>query len=68
MSHTAQKMKFFIKELFSKCDQICWKLFGFTEETIDLLKKSLTENSIFYAVHNAYLSKTCSSESMRQED
>ena len=42
--------------------------FGFTEETIDLLKKSLTENSIFYAVHNAYLSKTCSSESMRQED
>ena len=42
--------------------------FGFTEETIDLLKKSLTENFIFYAVHNAYLLKTCSSESIRQED
>ena len=39
-------------------------------ETMDLvlLKKSLTENFIFYAVHNAYLLKTCSSESIRQED
>ena len=23
---TAQKMRFYIKNFFSKCDQICWKL------------------------------------------
>ena len=41
---TAQKMKFTITDFFSKCDQICriWS---------DLLKKSLMENFIFYAVN-----------------
>ena len=39
---TAQKIKFFIKDFFSKCDQIRRKLSY-------LLKKSLTENFIFCA-------------------
>ena len=44
---TAQKVKFSIKDFFSKCDQICsflliWSYF---------LKKSLMENFIFCAVH-----------------
>ena len=45
-SHTAQKMKFFIEDFFSKCDQICWKLRIWSH----LLKKSLMENFIFCAV------------------
>ena len=40
LNNTAQKMKFFINDFFSKCDQIRWKL----------KKKSLTENFIFCAV------------------
>ena len=40
---TAQKMKFSIKNFFSKCDQICRKLRVWSH----LLKKSLTENFIF---------------------
>ena len=40
-SDTAQKMKFSIKDLFSKCDQIGRK---------HLLKKSLIEEFIFCAV------------------
>ena len=43
---TAQKMKFSIKEFFSKCDQIRRKLQIWSH----LLKKSLMENFIFYAV------------------
>ena len=43
---TAQKMKFSIKDFFSKCDQIRKKL-GISS---DLLKKSLMENFIFCAV------------------
>ena len=43
---TAQKMKFFIKNLFSKCDQIRRKLRIWSQ----LLKKSLMENFIFYPV------------------
>ena len=45
--HTAQKkMKFSIKDLFSKCDQIRWKLRIWSH----LQKKSLMENFIFCAV------------------
>ena len=44
--HTAQKMKFSIKDFFSKCDQICRKLRIWS----DLLRKSLMENFIFCAV------------------
>ena len=44
--HTAQKMKFFIKDFLSKCDQIRRKLRIWSH----LLKKSLMENSIFLAV------------------
>ena len=39
-------MKFFIKDLFSKCDQIRRKLRIWSH----LLKKSLTENFIFCAM------------------
>ena len=44
--NTAQKMKFSIKGFFSKCDQIRWKLRIWSH----LLKKSLMENFILYAV------------------
>ena len=43
---TAQKMKFFIKDFFSKCDQIRRKL----KISEHLLKKSLMENFIFCAM------------------
>ena len=43
----AQKMKFPIKDIFSKCDQIRWKLWIWSQ----LLKKSFMENFIFCAVH-----------------
>ena len=51
-THTAQKMKFFIKGFFSKCDQIRRKLRIWSH----LLKKSLMENFIFFAVT---LKQTC---------
>ena len=44
--NTAQKMKFFIKGFFSKCDQIC----SFLRIWWHFLKKSLMENFIFCAV------------------
>ena len=44
---TAQKMKFSIKNFFSKCDQIC----SFLRIWSHLLKKSLMENFIFCAVN-----------------
>ena len=37
---TAQKMKFFIKDFFSKCDQIC----SFLQIWSHVLKKSLMES------------------------
>ena len=43
---TAQKTKFSIKDFFSKCDKIRWKLRIWSH----LLKKSLMENFIFCAV------------------
>ena len=44
--HTAQKMKFSIKDFFSKCEQIR----TFLRICSHLLKKSLMENSIFCAM------------------
>ena len=44
---TEQKMKFSIKDLFSKCEQIHRKLWIWSH----LLKKSLMENFIFCAVY-----------------
>ena len=44
--HTAQEMKFSIKDFFSKCDQIRWKL----RISSHLLRKFLSENFIFCAV------------------
>ena len=44
--HTAQKMKFSIKDFFSKCDQIRWLRRIWSH----LLNKSLMENFIFWAV------------------
>ena len=46
LSFTARKMKFPIKDFFSKCDQIRRKL----QISSHLLKKSLMENFIFCAV------------------
>ena len=46
---TAQKMKFSIKDFFSKCDQIR----SFLRIWSHVLKKSLMENFIFSAVHTA---------------
>ena len=46
LTNTAQKMKFFIKNLFSKCDQIRQKLRIWSH----LLKKSLIENLFFCTV------------------
>ena len=45
-SYTAQKMKFSIKDFFSKCDKICRNLHIWSH----LLKKSLSKNFIFCAV------------------
>ena len=47
---TAQKMKFSIKDFFSKCDQICRKLRIWSH----LLKKSLMKNFIFCTVSFAF--------------
>ena len=44
-AYTVQKMKFSIKDLFSKCDQIRSKLWIWSH----LMKKSLMENFIFCA-------------------
>ena len=44
--HTAQKMKFSIKDFFSKCDQIR----GFLRICSHLLKKYVMENFMFRAV------------------
>ena len=54
---TAQKMKFFIKDFFSKCDQICRNL----RIRSHLLKKPLMENFIFcaaYMVQDTFRSRT----------
>ena len=49
-SITAQKMKFSIKDFYSKCDQIRRKLRIWSH----LLKKSLMENFIFCAVNQVF--------------
>ena len=46
INYTAQKMKFTIKDFFSKCDQIC----SFLRIWSHLLKESLMENFVFSAV------------------
>ena len=46
ISNTAQKMKFSIKDFFSRCDQIR----SFLRIWLQLLKKSLMENFILCAV------------------
>ena len=45
-NNTAQRMKLFIKDFFSKCDQIC----SFLQIWSHLLKKALVEDFIFCAV------------------
>ena len=45
--HTGQKMKFFIKDFFSKCDQLRRKLRAWSH----LLKKSLMTEFIFCAMY-----------------
>ena len=56
---TAQKMKFFTEDFFSKCDQIRRKLWIWPH----LLKKSLLENFIFCAVIMLNVSLTKSEQS-----
>ena len=54
-SDTAQKMKFSIKDFFSKCDQIRRNISKITRKLriwSHLLKKSLLENFIFCAVRS----------------
>ena len=51
-SITAQKMMFFMKDSFSKCDQICRKLRFWSH----WLKKFLMENLIFSLVEDKFLS------------
>ena len=58
-ANTAQKLKFPIKDFFSKCDQIC----SFLRIWSHLLKKHLMENFIFCAVKNA-----CHGESLPNEN
>ena len=53
-SYTARKMKFSIKDFFSKCDQIR----SFLRIWSYLLKKSMMENFIFCAVLEMKLKKT----------
>ena len=55
----AQRLKFSMKDLFSKCDQICRKLGIWSH----LRKKSLIENFIFCAVNLLPLPKGKSSRS-----
>ena len=50
LDHTAQKIKFFIKDFFSKCNQIRSLLRIWSH----LLKKFLMENFIFCAVRSLY--------------
>ena len=50
LTHTAQKMKFSIKDFSSKSDQIC----NFRWLWSHLLKKSLKENFTFCAVSQQY--------------
>ena len=52
---TAQKMKFSIKDFFSKCDQICNLLRIWSH----LLNKSLTENFIFCSVQENICNYLC---------
>ena len=49
--NTVQKMKFFTKDFFSKCEQIC----SFLRICLHLLKKSLMENFIFCTYANAII-------------
>ena len=51
LPYTAQKMKFSIKDYFTKCDQIC----SFLRIWSQLLKKSFIENFIFCAVLVVYV-------------
>ena len=52
INSTAQKVKFSIKDFFSKCDQIR----SFLRISSHLLKKSLMQSFIFYVV--SYLQRT----------
>ena len=73
LTHIAQKMKFFIKDFFSKCDQICSFLWIWSH----LLKKSLMENFHFfcsdiilvkyYPETSGNLENTCSSYALMWE-
>ena len=51
----AQKMKFSIKDFFSKCDQIRRKKSHFLRTGSHLLKKSLIENFNFCAVYHSVI-------------
>ena len=53
-TYTARKMKFYIKDFFSKC----YEIRSFLRIWSHLLKKSLMENFIFCAMlHNKYINR-----------
>ena len=58
----ARKIKFSIKDLFSKCDQIHSKLWIWSR----LLKRSLMENLIFRAVHINFIAIRISTLFMKE--
>ena len=58
--NTAQKIQFSIKDFFSKCDQIRWKLRIWSH----LLGKFLMENFIFCAVKTKYCDRKSSDEEL----
>ena len=53
LHNTVQKTEFSVKDLFSKCEQIC----SFLRIWSQLLKKSYPENFIFCAVYRAFMKK-----------
>ena len=59
--HTKQKIKFSMKDFFSKCDQIR----SFLQISLHLLKKSLMENFIFCA-KTSFFKNTCLAASYRK--
>ena len=72
--YTAQKLKFSIKNFFSKCGPIRRKCYFFLRIWLNLLKKSLMENFIFCAMvtgnmRNIFLEKSyakCDRETIRK--
>ena len=64
VTDTAQKMKFSIKDFFSKCDEIC----SFRRIWSHLLKKSLMENFMFCAVWEQHKQPFCGEKNVTRHN